>query len=283
MSFVEPVTHEGTTNDHLQCHDERHDRRTPPAIIPSPKNTLHESWDEDFASATPSADSVMHSHPILRIPSEIERSQKPIRLHLRNIRDFAAAATELSRVLGLVSDWRSDLNSSERGKTDGHTKLAVADQVLEEAEAIVALAENRDEYGVVSVDLPQPADCALEYSGDQRLHSAIGRSILEEIATISAHSSGSDPRVGFEPQVKVAQDVDEDYDFDDDKVWDTDTDEEHAPLSQNIAKPSRSTTSSKLDFSAEALPGLIERTHKLIAELSSALCNSNESQENSSA
>ncbi|KAK9247677.1 hypothetical protein V1506DRAFT_531100 [Lipomyces tetrasporus] len=282
MSFAGPVTNEGTNNDHLQCHDERHDRRTPPAIIPSPKNTQHESWDEDFASATPSADSVMHLHPILRIPSEIERSQKPIRLHLRNIRDFATAATELSRILGLVSNCRSDLNSSERGKTDGHRKLVVADQVLEEAEAIVALAENREEYGDVSDDLPQPADLALEYSGHQRRHSAVGRSILQELA-ISAHSSGSDSRVGVEPQADMALDLHEDYDFDDDTVWDVDTDEEPAsPVSQNIAKSSTSTTSAKLNFSAEALPGLIERTHKLIAELSSALCNSNESRENSS-
>ncbi|KAK9373139.1 uncharacterized protein V1513DRAFT_403595 [Lipomyces chichibuensis] len=270
MSSVEGGTHERTANGRLQqLQDEKQDGRIAPVIVLSPKPTQHESWDDDFISTTPSADSSIHSRPTLRIPSEIEKSQNSIRLHLRNVRDFAAAASELKSILCLVSDRRSQLNSSARCEDEHGSNVDVTDQVLEEAEAIVALAENRDERGDLSDDVSRQ-DSKLEV--EQRLHSTVGRDMLHKLTTLNAQSIGSDHHAMMGREVDEGQGVSDDLDFEVDTIWDVDSDEEPAsPLPSYTVESSNSNTSSKLNFSADALPALIARTEKLIFELSRAL------------
>ncbi|KAK9384885.1 hypothetical protein V1515DRAFT_610081 [Lipomyces mesembrius] len=270
MSSVEVGTHQRSANTRLQSQDEKQDGRTVPAIVLSPKPTQHESWDDDFISTTPSADPSIHSRPTLRIPSEIVRSQDSIRLHLRNVRDFAAAASKLKSVLCLVSDRRSELNSGERCEGEHDSDVDVTDQVLEEAEAIVALAENRDDHNDLSDDVARPQDSILE--AEQRRHSTVGRDILHELATINVQTMGSDYRAVMGRDVEGAQGVSDDFDFEVDTIWDVDSDEEPAsPLPNYTVESSNSNASSKLNFSADALPALIARTEKLIFELSKAL------------
>ncbi|KAK9317744.1 hypothetical protein V1524DRAFT_422442 [Lipomyces starkeyi] len=278
MSSVEVGRHERTAHARLQSQDEEQDRRAAPAIVISPKPTQHESWDDDFISTTPSADSSIHSRPTLRIPSEIERSQNSIRLHLRNVRDFAAAASELKRVLCLVSDRRSELDSSESCEDEHDSNVDVTDQVLEEAEAIVALAENRDDHSDLSDDVVRPQNSLLE--AEQKRHSTVGRDILHELATLNAQSIASDHHALMGREVEGTQNVSDDFDFEVDTVWDVDSDEEPAsPLPNYTVESSNSNTSSKLNFSADALPALIARTEKLIFELSRALSREKGSQE----
>ncbi|KAK9490721.1 hypothetical protein V1508DRAFT_424108 [Lipomyces doorenjongii] len=271
MSSVEvgTHTHQRTANALLQSQDKKQDGRTAADIVLSPKPTQHESWDDDFISTTPSADSSIHSRPTLRIPSEIERSQNSIRLHLRNVRDFAAAASELKSVLCLVSDRRSELNSSERCEGEHDSNVDVVDQVLEEAEAIVALAENRDGDCHSSDDVARPQNSILK---EQRRHSTVGRDILHELATLNVQTMGSDHRDVMGREVEGAHGVSDDCDFEVDTIWDFDSDEEPAsPLPKYTLESSNGNTGAKLNFSADALPALIARTEKLIFELSKTL------------
>ncbi|KAK9236826.1 hypothetical protein V1525DRAFT_405781 [Lipomyces kononenkoae] len=263
MSSVEVGTAETTAHDErLQSLDGKRDTETRPAIqLSLAKPTQqHESWDDDFETTTPSADS------FLKVTSQIEKSQSAIRLHLRNLRDFAAAASELKSVLSHVAD-RSELHANGTGG-DEHDKLGVADQLLQEAEAIVALAENSDD---LSDDVAQSQDSILESEKGRR--SAVGRSILQELAILNSQKSGDDRRpAAVDQEVQSAQGAGDDFDFADDAVWEEDWDEEPAsPLRQRAAGSRSSNNSLKINFSADALPALIQRTEKLIFELSTAL------------
>ncbi|KAK9369404.1 hypothetical protein V1509DRAFT_620705 [Lipomyces kononenkoae] len=268
---------ERTANERSQLllPDEKLDTQTEPAIQLSPKQAQqqHESWDDDFETTTPpSSSSAAAADSFLRVPSQIERSQSAIRLHLRNLRDFADAASKLKTVLSTVVDHRrSELNciSSNGGKLDG-----VADQLFQEAEAIVALAENNDDGD----DVAQLQDRIFDDDKSQkRRHSVVGRNILQELAILNIQTNGDDHGPAGVDREKVhgdqfAGDNEPDFDFHADWDWEADADWDEEPASSPSQRGQGSdSTSSKMNFSADALPGLIQRTENLIFELSNAL------------
>ncbi|KAK9468850.1 hypothetical protein V1512DRAFT_258066 [Lipomyces arxii] len=190
-------------------------------VCPSSPSKLQESWDDDFSNGEIFEESIV-------VPEAIANSQETVRGQLRSIRDFAQATTDLKQLLADFNGAR--LNSDT-------TFLVVPKHVIEEAEAIVALAES-------NVD---DENDNTYYSVDSKRHSAVGRSILEQVGTA---------------------DLTECDDGLDDSMWDA---EPEALASESIGEKERQADNRKLNFSIDALPGLIDRIGKLQAEISKVI------------
>ncbi|KAK7206108.1 hypothetical protein BZA70DRAFT_123947 [Myxozyma melibiosi] len=254
---------------------------------------LREAWDDDFSIST-AADSP------LSVPSKIENSQQAVRVHLSNIKRFAAEVEKLKALLAALA---ADENA------------AVDQTVVEEADAIVALAETGDQDEEAGRESEQVAWTETgtmdgeQHLRDMRRRSLVGRTILEEISTtstsqpsstvspstvstvspstvspysvftVSTVSTVSPPTttsIQLTPSSQHNSDT-TDIDIDDDDAWnsspdDGDDDDDDDTTQTASSVDCRVTTSqNRLDFNAESLPGLIERTVSLMAQIEAAL------------
>lgn len=206
-------------------------------LIPATAAT-REAWDDDFSI------SIATDAP-LSVPAEIKNSQQAVRGHLRNIKHFAAEVEHLKKLIASLS-----------------YKDEVEQTVVDEADAIIALAETGDQEDE-EADLEWiAADDEVQQHADSRRRSLVGRSILEDISTHTERNTSSEPESIIE------------VDIDKDDAWDSssdDDDDDNGGVIPQIQDSRDTEEKRRLDFSAEALPGLIERTEKVIAQLSSVL------------
>ncbi|KAK9460943.1 uncharacterized protein V1516DRAFT_674547 [Lipomyces oligophaga] len=269
---------------------------TPPRSLPSSsqgRTIAPEPWDDDFLSPSLQAS--------LTVPARIEDSQHTVRRHLDNIRQFAAAASKLKQLLVNIEE-QAGINNIPR------TLLEEAAAIIALADSDTSKSHD-EEPEIIFWTNPEPESKGTELqakksSNHESWYSEdIERSLLEDISGVFR------PRINdsFTPSLSSSKTSPPGspsslgLDINDDSIWDVDhecgeeiqeqepeqgvqthhsqdqkqkqkqEDYNHEQYNCNRSCPSLSTRTSKHDFDAGALPVLIDRTTKLIQQISKAL------------
>ncbi|KAK9457248.1 hypothetical protein V1511DRAFT_485850 [Dipodascopsis uninucleata] len=193
---------------------------------------MNETWDDDFQGMDDE----------LSVPSTIENNQEIVITHLRNIREFAKTVEPLRQLMITVHG-----SQIQRQKIPTTT--------LEEAEAIVALADNKDEISEDEI-------CDGGVSLSPRYRSSSTRESLLNKLSGRLQSSNTDYASC-------------DENFVNEDAWDGESESEAEIVvngmlidgSTPIEDQESKKDSSKIGFDAQALPSLIQRAFLITKEI----------------